>query len=253
MPDRVADRGRGVAGAHDVVLGLRDRAERREAAVLADRRELVAAAGEDLVRVGLVADVPEDLVLRRVEQRVQRDRQLAGAEVRAEVAADLADRVDDVLAHLLRELRELLLGERRAGPAAVDRSIAAGSSSVPLCRLQARRCRLMSVRVEMKSVICSSSSVRAAAPRALDGVCASALRAPCGGTPPPALARARSRTRSRTCACRDAHRCLAAFRVHRRCRSRRGCRRRSGTARPARPRNGGKGSRRRSVGDPRQQ
>ena len=43
---------------------------------------------------------------------MQRHRQLAGAEVGAEVAADLPDRVDDVLAHLLRELRELLLGER---------------------------------------------------------------------------------------------------------------------------------------------
>ena len=36
-PDRVADRGRGVAGAHDVVLGFGNRAERGEAAVLADR------------------------------------------------------------------------------------------------------------------------------------------------------------------------------------------------------------------------
>ena len=62
--DAVADRGRGVAGAHDVVLGLGDRAERREAAVLADRLEPVPAAGEDLVRVGLMADVPEDLVPR---------------------------------------------------------------------------------------------------------------------------------------------------------------------------------------------
>ena len=111
--DRVADRGRGVAGAHDVVLGLGDRAERREAAVLADRLEPVAAAGQDLVRVGLVADVPEDLVARRVEQAVQRDRELAGAEVGAEVAADLADRVDDQLADLLRELLEL---RRRRGP-----------------------------------------------------------------------------------------------------------------------------------------
>src|SRR3954471_20984477 len=56
--DRVADRRRGVARAHDVVLGLVDRAERGEALVLADRRQLVAAAGEDLVRIGLVADVP---------------------------------------------------------------------------------------------------------------------------------------------------------------------------------------------------
>ncbi len=103
-PDRVADRGRGVAGAHDVVLGLVDRAERRQALVLADRVQLIAAAGQDLVRIGLVADVPEDLVARGVEQRVQRDRDLAGAEVGAEMAADLADGVDDVLAHLLRDL-----------------------------------------------------------------------------------------------------------------------------------------------------
>ena len=71
----------------------------------------VAPARQDLVRVGLVADVPQDLVARGVQQRVQRDRQLARAEVGAEVTADLADRVDDVLAHLLRQLRELLLGE----------------------------------------------------------------------------------------------------------------------------------------------
>ena len=96
-----------MAGAHDVVLGLEDRAERGEAVVLADRRQPLAAAGEDLVRVGLVADVPEHLVARRVEQAVQRHRQLAGAEVGAEVAADLPDRVDDVAAHLLRHLLQL--------------------------------------------------------------------------------------------------------------------------------------------------
>jgi hypothetical protein len=121
-PDRVADRGRGVAGAHDVVLGLGDRAERREAAVLADRREPVPAAGEDLVRVGLVADVPENLVARRLHQAVQRDRELAGPEVGAEVPADLADRVDDQLAGLLRDLLELVVVE----PVQVERSLDAG-------------------------------------------------------------------------------------------------------------------------------
>ena len=40
--DRVADRGRGVARAHDVVLGLEHRAERGQAVVLADRVEPVA-------------------------------------------------------------------------------------------------------------------------------------------------------------------------------------------------------------------
>ena len=92
----------------------------REAPVLADRVELLAAAREDLVRVGLVADVPEHLVARRVEQRVDRDRDLAGAEVRAEVAADLADRVDDQLADLLRHLDELVVVEALQVGRAVD-------------------------------------------------------------------------------------------------------------------------------------
>ena len=61
-PDRVPDRRRGVPRAHDVVLGLLDRAERRQPAVLADRVEPVAASREDLVRVRLVTDVPQDLV-----------------------------------------------------------------------------------------------------------------------------------------------------------------------------------------------
>jgi hypothetical protein len=118
--DGVADRGGGVTRAHDVVLGFRDGAERREALVLADRRELVATAGQDLVRVGLVADVPEDLVLGRLEQRVQGDGQLAGPEVGPEVTADFADRVDDVLADLLGHLGEVVLVERMEVARVVD-------------------------------------------------------------------------------------------------------------------------------------
>src|SRR5262249_8621712 len=128
-----------------VVLGLVDRAERGEALVLADRRELVAAAGEDLVRIGLMADVPEDLVRRGVEQRVQRDRELARPEVGAEVPADLADRVDDVRPGLRGDLDELVLVEvvevlRAVDP--VEEALVGGGHAV---------------RVRMKSVICSSS------------------------------------------------------------------------------------------------
>ncbi len=82
--------------------------------------QLLATAGEDLVRVGLVTDVPEDLVAWGVEQAVQGDRQLAGAEVGAEVAADLPDRVDDVGAHLLRHLLQLLVVELVQIGGAVD-------------------------------------------------------------------------------------------------------------------------------------
>ena len=145
--DSVADRGRSVAGAHDVVLGLEDRAEGREALVLADRVEGVLAAGEDLVGIGLVADVPEDLVRGRVEQAVQRDRQLAGAEVGAEVAADLTDRVDDQLADLLRNLLELLVGEPSQVGGRVDRVKQLFLIGHQVCR------------VWMKSVIRARSSV----------------------------------------------------------------------------------------------
>ena len=117
--------------------------------VLADRVQLVAAAGQDLVRVGLVADVPEDLVARGVEQRVQRDRDLAGAEVGAEVAADLADGVDDVLAHLLGDRLKLLVAEPVQVLGLVDR--------VRVGRV------ISSVRVAMKSVICSSSGAASGA------------------------------------------------------------------------------------------
>src|SRR6185295_3424255 len=123
---------------------------RGQALVLADRRQLVAAAGEDLVRVGLVPDVPEDLVLRGVQQRVQRDRDLAHPEVGAEVAADLADRVDDVLAHLLGDLLELVLRQDVEVPGAVDRvqkALGWGHEG----------------RVKMKSVMCSSSAAPAGA------------------------------------------------------------------------------------------
>ena len=56
----------------------------------------------------------------RVEQRVHRDGDLAGAEVGAEVPADLADRVDQQLAHLLRDLLQLVLGQAVQVLRAVD-------------------------------------------------------------------------------------------------------------------------------------
>ena len=90
----------------------------------------LAPAGEDLVRVGLVADVPEDLVAGAVEQAVEGDGELAGAEVGAEVAADLADRVDDVGAHLLRDLLQFGVVEavQVAGPSMRSSSGSTGSA-----------------------------------------------------------------------------------------------------------------------------
>ena len=66
----------------------------------------VAAAGEDLVRVGLMADVPDQPVVRRVEDVVQRHRQLDHAQAGTEMAAGHRHRVDRLLAQLGRQLHE---------------------------------------------------------------------------------------------------------------------------------------------------
>ncbi len=92
----------------------------RQPAVLADRVEPLAPPGQHLVRIGLVADVPDDLVARGVEQAVERDGELAGAQVGAEVAADLADHVDDQLADLLGHGLKLAVVQGLEVPGAVD-------------------------------------------------------------------------------------------------------------------------------------
>ena len=67
---------------------------------------------ENLVRVGLVADVPDQAVARGVEHPVQRDGELDHAEPRAQVAARDGDRIDRLLAQLVDQLPQVLLGKR---------------------------------------------------------------------------------------------------------------------------------------------
>ena len=79
------------------------------------------AAGEQLVAVGLVADVPEDPVARRLELRVEGHVSSTVPEAGAQVAAGLGDRVDDRLAHLGRERVELGVEATQVGGGAQRR------------------------------------------------------------------------------------------------------------------------------------
>ena len=97
--------------AERVVFALGALGEARQAAALAQRADAVAPAGEDLVRIGLVADVPDQPVARRVEDVVQRDGQLDHAEAGAEMAAGDRDRVDGLGAQLVGELAQARLVE----------------------------------------------------------------------------------------------------------------------------------------------
>ena len=56
------NRGRGMRGAERVVFALGALGEAGQAAALAQRADAVAPAGEDLVRIGLMADVPDQPV-----------------------------------------------------------------------------------------------------------------------------------------------------------------------------------------------
>ena len=95
------------AGAERVVFALGALGEAGEPAALAQRADAVAAAGEDLVRIGLMADVPDQPVARRVEHVVQRHRQFDDAEAGAEMAAGHRDRADRLGAQFVGELAQV--------------------------------------------------------------------------------------------------------------------------------------------------
>ena len=110
-----------MAGAERVVLALGALGEAGQAALLAHGAHALAPAGQDLVRIGLVADVPDQAVVRRVEDVVQRDRQLDDAEAGAEMPAGARDRVDEIGAQLVGDLPELALLQRAEVGGRIDR------------------------------------------------------------------------------------------------------------------------------------
>ena len=67
----------------------------------------LAAAGQNLVGIGLMADVPDDLVLGRVKDVVNGDGQLHSAQARGQVTAVARDHFDDEVADLGGQLRQL--------------------------------------------------------------------------------------------------------------------------------------------------
>ena len=113
---RGRDRGRAVRRAERVVFALAALGEAGKAAAHAQGADAVAPAGQDLVRIALVADVPDQPVVRRVEHIMDRDGQLDHAEPGAEMAAGDRDRRD----RLLRAARRRA-GEAGRGPACEDR------------------------------------------------------------------------------------------------------------------------------------
>ncbi len=81
----------------------------------ADAREAVVPAGEDLVDVGLMAGVPDELIPWGIEDVMKRHGQLGDAQAGAEVAPFLRDDVDVARAHLVDHAAEGLRLEAAQG------------------------------------------------------------------------------------------------------------------------------------------
>lgn len=97
-----------MAGAERVVVALGALGEAGQAAAGAQGADAVAPAGQDLVRVGLVADVPDQAVARGVEHIVQCGSQFDHAEPGAEMPAGDRYRVDRLQSQFVGDLPNLI-------------------------------------------------------------------------------------------------------------------------------------------------
>ena len=102
-----ADGGRGVGRAEGIVFALAALGEARQAAALAQGADAVAPSGQDLVRIALVPDVPDQDVPGRLEHMMQRRGQLDHAQARAQMPAGDGHRVDGFGPHLFGQLFQL--------------------------------------------------------------------------------------------------------------------------------------------------
>src|SRR5262249_45096458 len=77
---------------------------------LAQSANAVAATGEDLMRIGLVADVPYQPVAWRIENPVQGDSELHDTEPGTQMASRHRHDINGLLPQLIYQLAEILLG-----------------------------------------------------------------------------------------------------------------------------------------------
>jgi len=98
------ERRAGVSGAVAIVLTLCAQHEPVEAAGSANGIELLLPSGEELVNVGLMADVEEKAVARGIEDVVQGERQFHHAEIRSQVPAIVGEHGDHPFPDLTGEL-----------------------------------------------------------------------------------------------------------------------------------------------------
>ena len=104
---RRRDRGARMTDTEGVIGRLVALGKRRQTPELPNGRHLLATPGQDLVGVGLVADVPHQAVIRRIQDVMQGHGQLDHAQAGAEVSAGTADAVQQIGTQLVGQLAQL--------------------------------------------------------------------------------------------------------------------------------------------------
>ena len=106
--ERGGNRRRAVRRAERVIFAFAALGETRQALRLPQRPDAIATPRENLVRIGLMADIPDQAIAGRIEDVVNGRGQLDHAEAGAEVTAGHRDRVDGLLTELVGDLLHLL-------------------------------------------------------------------------------------------------------------------------------------------------
>ncbi len=82
-----------------------------QAVLLAERAYAVAAAGQNLVRVGLVPNVPDNSIVGRVKDMMKSNRQFNNAQTGTQMTAGDGHRVDGLRPQFVGKLDQLFLSK----------------------------------------------------------------------------------------------------------------------------------------------
>ena len=94
-------------GTETVVFAFGALGETGKTAALTQRLDTVAALGQNLVRIGLMADVPDDAICGRIKNMMYCNGEFNDTQTRTEMAARHSNRIDRLRANLGRNLRQV--------------------------------------------------------------------------------------------------------------------------------------------------
>src|SRR4029453_741480 len=101
-----------MTGAVAIVFAFRAQKKSVEALELTHRMKTIEPAGKHLMDIALMTDVHDKAIARRVEHTMQRNGQLDHAEIRSQMSSGLRKNFDQLIAHFLRELGQVLFAQR---------------------------------------------------------------------------------------------------------------------------------------------